>query len=200
MGGQKLEERVRVVKSSPQVYDVKCIRDDCPFRVHAYMGKYDTLRSVSRIEHHTCILEELEVQHRNLTADFVAQHMYSKIVNNPGYEPKSIINSIDDDFQYKISYSKAYRAKQKALEMRWGTYEASYHNLPRVLHTLCQRNPGSYFEIKHYNLHEDPTKRVLRRAFFALAACINAFKIDMPLAQPQRIATELPGRHPVHKE
>ncbi|WVZ60558.1 hypothetical protein U9M48_010564 [Paspalum notatum var. saurae] len=105
MGGQKLEERVRVVKSSPQVYDVKCIRDDCPFRVHAYMEKYDTFRSVSRIEHHTCILEELEVQHRNL-ADFVAQHMYLKIVNNPGYEPKSIINSIEDDFQYKISYAK----------------------------------------------------------------------------------------------
>ncbi|WVZ51184.1 hypothetical protein U9M48_002349 [Paspalum notatum var. saurae] len=178
---KSLKKEFRVVKSSPQVYDVKCIRDDCPFRVHAYMGKYDTLRSVSRIEHHTCILEELEVQHRNLTADFVAQHMYSKIVNNPGYEPKSIINSIEDDFQYKISYSKAYRAKQKALEMRWGTYEASYHNLPRVLHTLCQRNPGSYFEIKHYNLPEDPTKRVLQRAFFALAACINAFQYCRPV-------------------
>ncbi|WVZ73735.1 hypothetical protein U9M48_022013 [Paspalum notatum var. saurae] len=89
---KSLKKEFGVVKSSPQVYDVKCIRDDCPFRVHTYMGKYDTLRSVSRIEHHTCILEELEVQHRNLTADFVAQHMYSKIVNNPGYEPKSIIN------------------------------------------------------------------------------------------------------------
>ncbi|WVZ73043.1 hypothetical protein U9M48_021398 [Paspalum notatum var. saurae] len=159
---KSLKKEFGVVKSSPQVYDVKCIRDDCPFRVHAYMGKYDTFWSVSRIEHHTCILEELEVQHRNLTADFVAQHMYSKIVNNPGYEAKSIINSIDDDFQYKISYSKAYMAKQKVLEMRWGTYEASYHNLPRVPHTLCRRNPGSYFEIKHYNLPEDPTKRVLR--------------------------------------
>jgi len=178
---KSLKKEFRVVKSSPQVYDVKCIRDDCPFRVHAYMGKYDTFWSVSRIEHHTCILEELEVQHRNLTADFVAQHMYSKIVNNPGYEPKSIINSIDDDFQYKISYSKAYRAKQKALEMRWGTYEASYHNLPRVLHTLCQRNPGSYFEIKHYNLPEDPTKRVLQRAFFVLVACINAFQYCRPV-------------------
>ncbi|WVZ79678.1 hypothetical protein U9M48_027231 [Paspalum notatum var. saurae] len=131
---KSLKKEFGVVKSSPQVYDVKCIRDDCSFRVHAYMGKYDTF----------------------------------------GYEPKSIINSIDDDFQYKISYSKAYRAKQKALEMRWGTYEASYHNLPR-------RNPGSYFEIKHYNLPEDPTKRVLQRAFFVLAACINAFQYCRPV-------------------
>ncbi|WVZ86644.1 hypothetical protein U9M48_033395 [Paspalum notatum var. saurae] len=196
MGGQKLEERVRVVKSSPQVYDVKCIRDDCPFRVHAYMGKYDTFWSVSRIEHHTCILEELEVQHRNLTADFVAQHMYSKI-------------------DMSLITAKLTGRNEKALEMRWGTYEASYHNLPRVLHTLCRRNPGSYFEIKHYNLHEDPTKRVLRRAFFALAACINAFQDRRPVLcidgtfltreicrrhNPERIATELPVRHPVHKE
>ncbi|WVZ96667.1 hypothetical protein U9M48_042274 [Paspalum notatum var. saurae] len=176
-----LRKEFRVVKSSPQVYDVKCIRDDCPFKVHAYLGKYDTFWTVSRIEHHTCIIEELESQHRNLTADFVAQHIYSKIVNNPGYEPKAIINSIDDDFQYKISYSKAYRAKQKTLEMRWGTYEASYHNLPCVLNTLCERNPSSYFEIKHFNLPQDPTKRVLQRAFFVLRACINAFQYCRPV-------------------
>ncbi|WVZ69872.1 hypothetical protein U9M48_018594 [Paspalum notatum var. saurae] len=95
---KSLKKEFGVVKSSPQVYDVKCIRDDCPFRVHAYMGKYDTF--------------------------------------SVGYEPKSIINSIDDDFQYKIKVLKL-TGETKALEMRWGTYEASYHNLPRVPHTLC---------------------------------------------------------------
>ena len=107
--------------------------------------------------------------------------MYSKIVNNPGFEPKAIIQSIEDDFKYKISYSKAYRAKQKALEMRWGTYEASYHNLPHLLNTLYRKNPNSYFEIKHYTLPDDPTKRVLQRAFFALGACINAFQYCRPV-------------------
>lgn len=176
-----LQREFRVNKSSPSVYDVKCVHHDCPFRVHAYKGKYDTFWTVSRIEQHTCVLEELRIQHRNLTATFVAQHVYSKVVENPGYEPKSIVRIIEDDFKYTISYSKAFRAKQKALQMRWGTYEASYHNLPRLLDTLCRRNLNSYYEIKHYNLPQQSNIRVLQRAFFALGACIHAFKHCRPV-------------------
>jgi hypothetical protein len=34
-----LYREFRVVKSSPRIYDVCCIKDDCSFRVYAYMGK-----------------------------------------------------------------------------------------------------------------------------------------------------------------
>jgi hypothetical protein len=56
--------------------------------------------------------------------------MYSQIVENTAYESKSIILVIGEKFKYMISYGKAYRAKKKVLEMRWGTYEASDDNLP----------------------------------------------------------------------
>jgi hypothetical protein len=36
--------------------------------------------------------------------------------------------------------------------MRWGTYEASYDNLPRLLNTIATLNPDSYYDIKIYNL------------------------------------------------
>lgn len=176
-----LQREFRVHKSSPSIYDVKCVQQDCPFRVHAYKGKYDTFWTVSRIEQHTCVLEELRSRHRNLSAGFIAQHIYSKIVHNPGYEPKSIVGLIEDDFKYTISYNKAYRAKEKALQMRWGTYEASYHNLPLLLNTLCGRNPNSYYDIKHFNLSDHGNTSVLQRAFFALGACIHAFKYCRPV-------------------
>jgi hypothetical protein len=51
-------------------------------------------------------------------------------VENTAYESKSIILVIGEKFKYMISYGKAYRAKKKVLEMRWGTYEASDDNLP----------------------------------------------------------------------
>ena len=69
---------------------------------------------------HTCLLEQLKPHHHNLSAGFIANYMYPLIVDNPSYEPKSIICVVEEEFKYKISYNKAYRAKQKALEMRWG--------------------------------------------------------------------------------
>ncbi|WVZ67715.1 hypothetical protein U9M48_016758 [Paspalum notatum var. saurae] len=52
--------------------------------------------------------------------------------------------------QYTISYAKAYRTKQKVFEMRFGTYEDSYDNLPRMLATIAQRNPGTYYDVMHF--------------------------------------------------
>jgi hypothetical protein len=36
-----LHREFTVVKSSPRIYDVCCIKDGCSFRVYAYMGKWD---------------------------------------------------------------------------------------------------------------------------------------------------------------
>ena len=96
-------------------------------------------------------------------------------MQNPAYEPKYIICVIEEKFKYKISYGKTYRAKKKVLEQRWGTYEASYHNLSRLLHTICQMNPDSYYDVKSYPCVEKPGKLVLQRSFLALRPCIQAF-------------------------
>src|SRR6185312_15621678 len=55
------------------------------------------------------------------------------IMDNLNYEPKMIVRHIEQTYQYTISYLKAWRAKQRVFEMRFGTYEASYDNLPRML-------------------------------------------------------------------
>jgi hypothetical protein len=67
------------------------------------------------------------------------------------------------------------------MEKRWGTYEASYDNLPRLLNTIATLNPGSYYDIKTYNLVSRPGKQVLQRAFLALGPTIAAFKQCQPI-------------------
>jgi hypothetical protein len=54
-------------------------------------------------------------------------------------------------------------AKKKVMEMRWGTYEASYDNLPRLLNTIATLNPDSYYDIKTFNLVSRPGKKSCNR-------------------------------------
>jgi hypothetical protein len=107
--------------------------------------------------------------------------MFAKIAENPAIEPKSIILAIEEKFRYHISYGKAYIAKKKVMEMGWGTYEASYDNLPRLLNTIVVLNPGSYYDIKAYDHVSRPGKQVLQRAFLALGPAIAAFKCCRPV-------------------
>jgi hypothetical protein len=171
-----LQRKFRVVKSSPHIYDVQCLKPNCPFGVYASKGKWKNYWEIKFVVDHTCLLEQLDASHLNLSSSFVASQMFAKIVENPAFEFKSIILAIEEKFRYHISYGKAYMEKKKVMEMRWGTYEASYDNLPRLLNTIATLNPGSYYDIKAYNHVSRPGKQVLQRAFLALGPAIFAFK------------------------
>jgi hypothetical protein len=170
-----LQREFKVVKSSLHIYDVQCMKPNCPFRVCASKGKWKNYWEIKSVVDHTCVLEQLDASHHNFSSDFVTK-MFAKIVENPAYEPKPIILAIEEKFRYQISYGEAYMAKKKVMEMRWGTYEASYDNLPRLPNTIAMLNPGSYYNIKTYNIVSRPGKQVLQRALLALGPAIAAFK------------------------
>nr|CAD40694.3 OSJNBa0083D01.11 [Oryza sativa Japonica Group] len=96
---------------------------------------------MSVITKHTCFLPVVQKYHRNITCAFVASEMYAHVIDNLTYEPRSIIRHIEETYKYTISYAKAWRAKQKIIEMRFGTYEASYDNLPRLLGVIEGKKP-----------------------------------------------------------
>ena len=140
-----LRKEFRVVKSGSKEYDVKCVKDDCTWRVHAYKGIWKTHWECLIVTEHTCYAAGVEQTHRNITSSFIARHMYGLIIDKMDYEPRLIIRHIEQTFHYTISYVKAWRAKQKVFEMRFGTYEASYDNLHRMLSQVVARNPGSFY-------------------------------------------------------
>jgi hypothetical protein len=149
--------------------------------VYASKGKWKNYWEIKSVVDHTCVLEQLDSSHRNLSSVFVASQMFAKIVKNPAFELKSIILAIEEKFRYHISYGKAYMAKKKVMGMMWGTYEASYDNLPRLVNTIATLNPSSYYDIKTYNLVSRPGKQVLQRAFLALGPTIVAFRQCRPV-------------------
>jgi hypothetical protein len=149
--------------------------------VYASKDKWKNYWEIKSVVDHTYVLEQLDASHRNLSSGFVASQMFAKIVENPAFEPMSIILAIEKKFRYHISYGKTYMAKKKVVEMRWGTYEASYDNLPQLMNTIATLNHGSYYDIKSYNHVSRPGKQVLQRAFLALGPAIAAFKQCRPV-------------------
>jgi len=167
-----LKKEFRVVKPSP-VYDVCCVNN-------GFKGIWKNYWKVSIVTEHTCLEREVAKCNRNLTSAFVANEMYGLILDNPHYEPKQIIVQIERIYNYSISYAKAWRAKQKVFEMRFGTYKDSYDNLPRMLATIVQRNPGSYYDVKQFpNPEGGPS--IVQRVFFCLGPCVRAFQYCRPI-------------------
>ncbi|XP_071678705.1 uncharacterized protein [Lolium perenne] len=78
-------------------------------------------------------------------------------------------------FKYSISYGKAWRAKQRTLENRFGSFLDSYDCVVRLLHTLQERNPGTYVDIQDFWIPKFPTIRVLHQVLFSFSICIEAF-------------------------
>ncbi len=175
-----LRKEFRVVKSSPRVYDVACVKEGCPWRVHAYKGVMKSYWKVSIVVDHTCLLDAPLKSHSNMTTDFVASDIYGLVMEKMHLEPKMIIRHIELKYHFTISYAKAWRAKQRAFEMRFGTYEASYDNLPHLLQAIMQRNPGGAYSLKAIP-HPSGGPSILQRTFFCLGPCVKAFQYCLPV-------------------
>jgi hypothetical protein len=76
-------------------------------------------------------------------------------------EVKAIQKTVKQTYKYNISYGKAWRAKQKALERRFRSFFYSYDSVVRMLHTLQERNPGTYVDIQDSWFAENSTVKVL---------------------------------------
>jgi hypothetical protein len=105
----------KTVEYKSHKYDVICVKEGYPWRVHAYKGKCKDYRECSIVTQHTCHLPGVQKTHHNLTSQYIANEMYGTIVENLSYEPKSIIRYLQEKYKYTVSYSKAWSAKQKVL-------------------------------------------------------------------------------------
>ncbi|KAK1605482.1 hypothetical protein QYE76_029155 [Lolium multiflorum] len=94
---------------------------------------------------------------------------------------KAIQRRVHLQYNYEIKYGKAWRAKQTALENRFGTFFDAYDGVVRLLQTLKDRNPGTHVDIQDFVIPEFPNVRVLHRVFFAFSICIEAFMHCRPV-------------------
>nr|XP_051229441.1 uncharacterized protein LOC127347272 [Lolium perenne] len=107
--------------------------------------------------------------------------VHSEIVEGQVMRVNAIRKNVKKHHFYTISYGKAWRAKQRAMEMRFGSFRDAYDAVVRLLQTLQARNPDTYVNIQGMFLQEYPSYRVLHRVYFSFGVCIESFRHCRPV-------------------
>ncbi|XP_061352681.1 uncharacterized protein LOC133297529 [Gastrolobium bilobum] len=109
------------------------------------------------------------------------------IKQEPSFSISLIQEKISRDFGFKISYRKAWKAKQKAIVKIFGDWDESYAILPRWLDYMQSLAQGSMYEIetKDFEVGNQVDNRfqVFHRLFWTFKQCCDAFKYCKPIIQ-----------------
>ena len=73
----------------------------------------------------------------------MADYLQNKISEKPRYSPTDIVSNICRELGVTISYSKAYHAKERALQNINGSHEDAYAQLPQYCEDILKTNPSS---------------------------------------------------------
>ncbi|TXG54078.1 hypothetical protein EZV62_019334 [Acer yangbiense] len=131
--------QIRVFKSDTTRYQVRCIVEDCNWRLRAAK--------------------------RQASARVIGEHIQEKFHDHRLYKPKEIIHDLQREFGISCNYHKGYRARHIALEEVQGTPVESYSILPSYLYMLEQANPGTVTDLHTNSSNRNKTlKQYFKRA------------------------------------
>ncbi|KAK1396847.1 hypothetical protein POM88_006710 [Heracleum sosnowskyi] len=166
-----------VQKSCKKEYLVACIDKNCKWMLRASRnGKTNQLIIRRFIDTHTCALEIRFKSQRQATTSIIADVIKHKFTNiKTSYSVVDIIRDMKHDHNVHVKYIKAWRSKEKALEMMRGNATESYIELYLYLYMLHITNPGSIIELK---LNEN---RCFLYVFVALNASIKGWTHCIPI-------------------
>ncbi|BAF22377.1 Os07g0646500 [Oryza sativa Japonica Group] len=112
----------------------------------------------------------------DLTWYFPWDHISRRLTEDLAMTTTQIVAHLAHNYDRHLSYAGAWRAKQKALEIRFGTFYASHNYVPRLLkERFYINNPFSFVDIKDTEVAGCKDFRVLHRIFWAFAQCTQAF-------------------------
>ncbi|KAL2505597.1 Uncharacterized protein Adt_21218 [Abeliophyllum distichum] len=140
----------KVYKSDKYEYVLKCLTDSCMWRFRASkLGETDMFKIRYIRNGHSCSMDIILDDHRQSTSTLVGdciKHKYTAAKTI--YTPGDIINDMARTYGLTLSYGKAWRVREHALETIMGNLEESYGKVPMYLHMLQEKNSGTITRIK----------------------------------------------------
>jgi hypothetical protein len=98
---------------------------------------------------------------------------------------------------YRVSYGKAWRAKQHTLALLWGDWKEVYAKVLRLLHAMAHLNPDTRCHIDTYGQwlpnETDRYYMVLKPIFWCFPLCVTGFTHYRPIISVD--ATFLTGKY-----
>ena len=80
--------------------------------------------------------------HAQSTAKYLGRHLVGTVRVDSDTSVSSMIETIIGFTGYRVKYSKAWWAKQHAIELLWGDWKEAYNQVPRILCAMKHYNPG----------------------------------------------------------
>ncbi|KAM6558965.1 hypothetical protein CsatA_028204 [Cannabis sativa] len=115
--------------------------------------------------------------HKQANCNMIAEMIKKKFMSiKRNRRPNDIMIDMIDDFGVSMSYQKAWRAREKALELARGRQDESYQQLPKYLHMLKVVTPGTIAQLKTDK--KDPSTMDANNNIFILAFGIGDSEND----------------------
>ena len=137
-----------VDKSSQSRVYLSCSVGTCSwkFRARSLNGNKNIWKIAHYVNKHSCLLDISHNNHRQASCSFVSACLKKIFVDESVAEkftPKDIILLMRKDHGVDISYYKAWKGRELALNAMRGNAEDSYKNLPIISAALKEKNEGS---------------------------------------------------------
>ncbi|XP_021321747.1 uncharacterized protein LOC110437594 [Sorghum bicolor] len=129
---------------------------------------------------YTVACEEQLCQWR-LNSRFIARQLCPIVKHMPTITVSALVETIFQLYNYYVKYGKAWRAKQRALEIIFGNWEEAYERLPVMLNAMKAANPRTHFEYVPKVGESRNGREVFGRAFWVFGQSIEAFKHCRPV-------------------
>ena len=122
-------------------YHVIC-KSGYMWRLNARKRHSDGKWRISKVvEPHTCLSNKGKENYQQLTTRYLGYRILGLVDDNNDISVSSLQQSISRFVKYDVKYEKAWRAKQIALAIRWGSWEEAYNRVPRILCAMHYYNP-----------------------------------------------------------
>jgi hypothetical protein len=152
-------------------YTVLC-KLGCGWGVWAWRQRNEKWKIRNVKQPHTCRSSKSKGVHAQNTARYLGHRVVGVVRADSNTSISSMIQTIWGFIGYRVKYSKAWRAKQHAIELLWGDWKEAYNQVPRILSAMKHFNPGLRWYPLAGRIVDDVDgvpKHVLQRVFWCFS-------------------------------